>query len=231
MSSMLRASRVASAILMALVATIAAASPARADALADLLRVLPAGYGGNSCKPADSGDSKGALAAVNCRDNSLPGGPTSATYWLFGDSSSMYDAFNAYVKGPEWAPATCPGMQSPEATAVRGSDGKRYGLIACGRGTGTDWQIRDGAVAWTRDADHFFGVAYVGYQGQAYPTSLFNWIRAQQIQSDCAASGGTYSAWRGGAGINYSHCCFKGSDGKQFCDEYVDGAYQGRSPG
>ncbi len=35
-------------------------------------------------------------------------------------------------------------------------------------------------IAWTRDADKFLGVAYVGYQGQAYPASLFEWVRAQQ---------------------------------------------------
>jgi hypothetical protein len=220
MSSMLRASCVAAAIV---VAAIGAAPPAGAYPLADLRKMLPAGYGSGSCKPADS---KGALAAVNCRDNSLPGGPTYATYWLFGDYTGMYDAFTANLKSSTWAPATCPGKQSSDATAVVGSDGKQYGFIACGRGTGTDWQVRDGAVAWTHNADHFLGVAYVGYQGQAYPASLFNWVRAPQIESDCAASGGKYTAWHGDAEIYYSNCCFK-----DHCDEYVDGTYQGRSQG
>ena len=77
-------------------------------------------------------------------------------------------------------------MQSSEPTAVVGSRGKQYGFIACGRGTDTDWQVRDGAVAWTRDAGHFLGVAYVGYQGRGVPASLFNWVRALEIKSDCA---------------------------------------------
>lgn len=223
MKSMLRAMCVAAAIA---VAAIGAPPPAGADPLSDLLDLLPAGYGSHSCTPADSTD---ALAAVNCRDNSLPGGPTYATYWLFGDYSAMHDAFTAYVNGTGWSPATCPGTQSSDATAVVGSDGTQYGLIACGRGTGPDWQVRDGTVAWTRDADHFLGVAYVGYQGQAYPASLFNWIRAQQIESDCTASGGTYTAWHGDAEIYYSSCCFADTDGTQSCDDYVDGTYQGPS--
>ncbi|WP_077103715.1 hypothetical protein [Mycobacterium terramassiliense] len=220
MSSMLRASCVAAAMVLA---AFGAAPPAGADPSAELMKMLPAGYSSNSCKPTDS---KGALAAVNCRDNSLPGGPTDATYWLFGDDKGMNAAFTAYLKRPTWTPVTCPGMQSSDATAVVDSHGKQYGLIACGRGTGTDWQLRDGAVAWTRDADHFLGVAYVGYQGQEYPASLLNWVRAPQIEIDCSAAGGKYTAWHGDAEIYYSNCCFK-----DHCDEYVDGTYQGHSPG
>lgn len=218
MSSMLRALSVAVTIV---VAALGAAPRVGADSLADLMRMLPAGYSSDSCK---AGNSPGALAAVDCRDNSLPGGPTYATYSLFRDYTGMYDAFTASLKTSTWAPATCPGKQSSDPTAVIGSNGKQYGFIACGRGTGSDWQVRDGAVAWTRNADHFLGVAYVGYQGQMYPASLFNWVRAPQIESDCAASAGTYTAWHGDAEIYYSKCCFK-----DHCDEYVDGDYQGRS--
>lgn len=173
MTPMLRAACIATAVV---VAAIGAAPPAGADPAADLERMLPTGYDSDSCEPADAPQ---ALAAVNCRDNSLPGGPTSATYWLFSDHEAMRTAFTAYVSGPDWAPAVCPGKQSSDPTAVVGSDGIQDGLIACGRGTGPDWQDRDGAVAWTRDADHFLGVAYVGYQGQAYPAGLFEWVTAQ----------------------------------------------------
>lgn len=226
MSCMPRASSCIAAALV--VAAIGAAAPAGADPLSDLMKMLPAGYASDSCKPLNAA---GALAAVSCGENSLPDGPTSATYWLFSDYSGMHDAFTAYLKSSGWAPATCPGMHSSDASAVVGSDGKQYGFIACGRGTGPDWQARDGAVAWTRDAAHFLGVAYVGYQGQAYPTSLFNWVRTQQIQSDCAASGGTFSAWSGDAGIHYSSCCFEDNKHKKVCDDYVDGTHQGQSQG
>lgn len=170
--SVLRASCIATVIV---IAAIGVTPPAGADPSADLMGMLPAGYGSDSCEPADL---MGALAALNCRDNSLPGGPTYATYQLFGDRRGMHDAFAAYLKRPEWAPATCPGMQSSDATAMVGSNGEQYGLIACGRGTGPDWSDRDGAVAWTQDPDHFLGVAYVGYQGQEFPASLFEWARS-----------------------------------------------------
>ena len=224
MKSMLRASFAAAAIA---VAAIGGATPAGADPLADLMDILPAGYGSDSCKPVAA---QTALAAVTCEVNALPGGPTSATYRLFGDRGAMDDAFSAYVNSPEWAAATCPGMHTPEPTAVVGPDGTSYGSIACGRGTGSDWRVRDGAVAWTRDADHFLGVAYVGYQGQAYPASLFIWVRAQQIESDCAASDGTYTTWMGDAGIAYSSCCVEDTHGRKQCDNYVDGNYDGTSP-
>lgn len=154
---------------------------AGADPSADLMGMLPSGYGSDSCAPADS---TGALAAVTCRDNSLAGGPTYAAYWLFGDDTALRDAFAAYLMRPDWAPATCPGRASPEPTPVLGVDGDRYGLIACGRNTGTDWHLKDGAVAWTHDADRFLGVAYVGYQGQAFPADLFAWAAAQLNTGD-----------------------------------------------
>ena len=221
MSSMRRASSAVVAIIVT--AAMGAAPRAGADPTADLMTLLPAGYSSDSCKATAT---KRALATVECRDNSLPGGPTYATYSLFRDYAGTYDAFTASLKNSTWAPATCPGKQSSDPTAVLGPDGKTSGFIACGRSTGADWQYRDGAVAWTRNADYFLAVAYVGYQGQAYPASLFNWVRAQQIESDCAASGGKYTAWHGDAEIYYSNCCFT-----DHCDEYVDGTYQGRSPG
>jgi hypothetical protein len=159
------------------VAAVGAAPPVSADPLADLMGMLPAGYSSDSCKPAYPTE---ALAAVNCWDNSLPGGPTYATYWLFGDYKAMYDAFTAYLNSPGWAAATCPGMHSSDPIPAVGSDGTQYGSIACGRGT-TPSPVRDGAVAWTRDADRFLGVAYVGYQGQAYPASLFNEILSRPV--------------------------------------------------
>ncbi|MFV8320810.1 MULTISPECIES: hypothetical protein [unclassified Mycobacterium] len=218
MTFMLRATFVAAGIGLA---AFGAAPRAGADPLADLMRMLPSGYSSSSCKPASS---PGALAAVECRDNSVPGGPTFATYSLFRDYTGMYDAFTQSLKNPPWIATPCPGKQSSEPTAVLGSDGKQAGFFACAHGEGADWQPRDGALAWTRNAEHFLGVAYVRYEGQLYPAGLFNWVRGPQIESDCAAAGGRYTAWHGDAEIYYSNCCFK-----DHCDDYVDGTYQGRS--
>jgi len=218
MSSMRRAVSVAA---LTVVAALGVAPRAGADPAADLVRMLPAGYGSDSCTATNP---KGALAAVQCRTNSLPGGPTSATYSLFRDYTGMYDAFTKSLKDPAWTPAPCPGKQSPEPTVLLGSDGRQLGFAACAHGEGPDWQARDGALAWTRNAEHFLGVAYLRYEGQLYPAGLFNWVRGPQIESDCAAAGGKYTAWHGDAEIYYSNCCFK-----DHCDEYVDGDYQGRS--
>ncbi len=221
---MIRPLAIAAAIAAA---TVGVAPTATADPMADLTRMLPAGYSGDSCRPAERA---GALAAVNCRDNALPGGPTSATYWLFGDRNAMNDAFTAYLNSPARAAAACPGMTSSDPIALVGADGTRYGSIACGRASTTDFQDRDGSVAWTREADQFLGVAYVGYQGQAYPASLFNWVKVQSAQTDCEGVDGAYTTWIGDAGIAYSSCCYEDAHGSTFCDDYVDGDYQGTSP-
>ena len=170
---MIRLACIVAAVVAAAVST---AAPASADPLSDLMGMLPAGYSSSACKVTDRAS---ALAAVNCRANSLPGGPTSATYWLFGDDEAMDAAFAAAFSGPEWTPAACPGMRSPDPSPLTKSDGTRYGSVVCGRASSFD-PDRDGAIAWTRDTDKFLGVAYVGYQGQAYPASLFDWVRAQQ---------------------------------------------------
>ena len=164
-------------IVSAVVATaLSTATPASADSLNDLMDLLPAGYSSGACKATDRA---AALAAVNCGPNSLTGGPTSATYSLFGDDDAMYQAFAAALSGPDWTTAACPGMRSSDPVPLTKSDGTRYGSVVCGRAS-TFLPDRDGAIAWTRDADKFLGVAYVGYQGQAYPASLFEWVRAQQ---------------------------------------------------
>ncbi|PJE24640.1 MAG: hypothetical protein CK431_04915 [Mycobacterium sp.] len=218
MTFMLRVLCVAATVVMT---ALGVAPRAGADPLADLMSMLPSGYSSGSCKPVGS---PGALAAVECRNNSLPGGPTFATYSLFRDYTGMYDAFTKSLKDPAWIAMPCPSKLSPEPFAVLGSDGKPTGFFACAHGEGADWQARNGALAWTRNAEHFLGVATVRYEGQLYPAGLFNWVRGPQLESDCAAAGGKYTAWHGDAEIYYSNCCFT-----DHCDEYVDGTYQGRS--
>ncbi|MGV0482161.1 hypothetical protein PJN38_19460 [Mycobacterium kansasii] len=170
---MIRLSCIVAAVVATAVSTVA---PASADPLSDLTGLLPAGYGSGVCKPTAAG---AALAAVSCGANSLPGGPTAATYWLFGDDKAMHEAFASALSGPDWTPAACPGMRSSLPIPLTKSDGTRYGSVVCGRAS-TFLPDRDGGIAWTRDADKLLGVAYVGYQGQAYPAGLFEWVRAQQ---------------------------------------------------
>jgi len=85
------------------VATIAigAAPTAGAGPEEQLRSVLPAGYGPASCQspnnpssPTGVPQSTHALAAVECRDNSLPGGPTYAYYRLYADQNTLDSAFS-----------------------------------------------------------------------------------------------------------------------------------------
>lgn len=169
---MIRLAGTAAAVVATVVST---ATPARADPLSDLMGLLPDGYSAGSCTAIDRGT---ALAAVSCGANSQPGGPTSATYQLFANHESLQKAFSAVLSGVDWTKATCPGTRSPDPTALTRSDGTTYGSVGCGRAR-TFQTDRDGGVAWTRAADRLLGVAWVGYQGQSYPASLFEWVRAQ----------------------------------------------------
>lgn len=168
--------RLACTVAAVAVAAVSSATPANADPMSELMGLLPAGYSSGACQAIDRGTS---LAAVSCGANSRPGGPTSAIYQLFGDDASLQEAFATALSGLEWTAAPCPGTRSPDPAPLTNSDGTRYGSVVCARAR-TFRTDRDGGVAWTRDAQRFVGVAWVGYQGQAYPASLFEWVRAQQ---------------------------------------------------
>lgn len=169
---MMRLACVAAAVVATPVLMAASAS---ADPAVNLQDLLPAGYTSDTCQGIDRG---AALAAVSCGPNSLPGGPTSAIYQIFVDDESLQSAFSAVVNGVDWTVVPCPGAKSSGPTPLRSSTGATYGSVACGRAR-TFQTDRDGAVVWTRDADKFLGVAWVGYQGQSYPVSLVEWVRAQ----------------------------------------------------
>ena len=169
---MIRIACIAAAVVATAVSTSTTAS---ADPVSDLMGMLPAGYSSGACQAIDRGT---ALAAVSCGANSLPGGPTSAIYQLFADDESLHEAFSAALNGVDWTAAECPGTQSSDPTTLTRSNGTTSGSVGCGRAR-TFQTDRDGGVVWTREADSFLGVAWVGYQGQSYPASLFEWVRAQ----------------------------------------------------
>lgn len=149
--------------------------PATADPQSDLTALLPAGYRSDSCAPVAD---QAALAALTCGENSLPSGPTSATYWLFADQEAAEGAFTAVANSPEWVPVTCPGASSAGPVPLLRTDGTTAGSITCLRaGPGFYTSDKDGAVAWTRGADKFVGLAYVGYRGQGYPADLYDWVK------------------------------------------------------
>jgi hypothetical protein len=73
-----------------------ASASADPEAQARLLRLLPAGYPSDSCKPVAAAE--GVLAEVNCEKNSDPGGPLSATYTLASDKAALDAAFHDIVR-------------------------------------------------------------------------------------------------------------------------------------
>ena len=79
-------------------AAVTVSAPAAADPQSDLTGLLPAGYRSDSCSPVAD---PAALVALTCGENSLPGGPTSATYSLFADQKAGEGAFTAIATSPE----------------------------------------------------------------------------------------------------------------------------------
>lgn len=108
-----------------------------------LLRLVPAGYPSDACKPV--GAPKDALAQVSCDENSDKGGPLSATYTLVGNKAGLDAALNSIVRASTMV--NCPGnIQSPGPWRRNATPEKTSGVLFCG--------VKDGrpTVAWTDEA-------------------------------------------------------------------------------
>jgi serine/threonine-protein kinase len=69
---------------------------------------MPTGYPAGSCHPsANPPPSPGAVAASDCVNNTLPGGPPVARYETFADQNTLNNAFETDVRGA--ALQACPG--------------------------------------------------------------------------------------------------------------------------
>ena len=75
-----------------------------------LLALLPRGYDDGVCEPVHP-PPVGALATVDCRAASQPGGPTVARYSLFADQATLDKAFDDTDR-PVHAAAAMPGQRS-----------------------------------------------------------------------------------------------------------------------
>ncbi len=155
--------------LVVVVAAIGAAPTASADPENQLRGMLPAGYGPDSCQPADNPPVHGEpLAALECWNNSMPGGPTYAYYSLHTNHDMLNDAFWNERNGSRQAYAwfePCPGWQGsgPPAPATWHHDGtpeQIAGWIVCGHVYGpVHGDPNAKAVMWTRDSDLLLSVA------------------------------------------------------------------------
>lgn len=133
-----------------------AATLSAAQARAQLLKLLPAGYPSEACTP--TAPLAGALAAVNCGKNTDPGGPPSATYTLFSDVGALRLSFDSTVQTTNVV--NCPGrIQSPGAWHRVATPEKPGGMLLCG--------LRQTypTVVWTNDADLLVGALHADRNG------------------------------------------------------------------
>ncbi|CAN5887203.1 hypothetical protein BH10ACT9_BH10ACT9_35270 [soil metagenome] len=121
-------------------------------ALRRLLGAVPGGY--ESCDPLRPPVS-GALASVDCGQNSLPGGPQSARYSLFPTVDALDEGFRAATDEDVLQP--CPnGSDSPGTWDYDSTPGSVEGSVACGTFEGT------ADIMWTKNSDLMLGVAQGG---------------------------------------------------------------------
>ncbi|BBY36866.1 hypothetical protein MMAN_10000 [Mycobacterium mantenii] len=101
---------------------------------ARLISLLPPGYLPGTCTPAtpESGSVwVHAVAMVTCGQNTQPGGPTRATYGLFGTPDRLKTAFSDDVGNVSLV--NCPGEgRSPVSWHYDETPNNMAGLIACG---------------------------------------------------------------------------------------------------
>lgn len=130
-----------------------------------LLGLLPAGYMVDSCNPR--APTEGALAQVNCAQNSDPGGPLSATYALMRDTRTLDTAFDKLVA--TYDVVICPGrVQSPGPWRRSATPELVSGTLFCGRQNGRD------TVAWTNEAELLLSVVQDSAEGTNL-TRLYAW--------------------------------------------------------
>lgn len=115
-------------------------------ASAQLMTLLPEGYGPGACKPIDPVTD--ALATVDCEKNTDPGGPDVARYSLFPDQATLDRHFSSATKEDDEL-VMCPGsnVQSPTTWHYTSTPDKVEGQVACGTYKGGP------DVLWTRNTD------------------------------------------------------------------------------
>jgi serine/threonine kinase PknH len=142
------------------------AAPTKTSPDADrLLRLIPAGYPSDECKPVDA--PKNALAQVRCDRNFDAGGPLAATYTLVDNKAALDAAFNVIVQAA--TRVNCPGnIQSPGPWRRNATPDKTSGVLFCG--------VRDGrpTVVWTDDARLVVSEVQSGAGGPSFD-ELYAW--------------------------------------------------------
>lgn len=101
----------------------------------DLLSLLPAGYPAGACTPTTPKPNSiwaGALAMLDCGQNTNPGGPSKGVYGLFDNPDELTNAFNQDIHADNVTLTNCPGAgPSPDGWHHDNSPTVTAGQIAC----------------------------------------------------------------------------------------------------
>ncbi|WP_421844869.1 protein kinase domain-containing protein [Mycobacterium sp.] len=114
-----------------------------------LLNMLPSGYPSGVCRPTTPKPNSiwvGALAMVDCAQNTNPGGPAHAVYGLFPSTSALKQAFDDDIATVTLT--NCPGEgPSPDQWHYDRTPTVTAGMIACGT-----YKDRPNVI-WTNESD------------------------------------------------------------------------------
>jgi hypothetical protein len=108
-----------------------------------LFGLLSGGYSANECHAGNLNPADPFLSRISCGPSSRPGGPTGATYSLYGNTADLNKTFNVYVNSG--AALLCPGTTNPGPTAWQG------GMVYCATAPYPSGNAH--MVAWTKTAD------------------------------------------------------------------------------
>lgn len=124
---------------------------------------LSKGYGLNNCKPQELTET-GELAELLCGQNPDSGGPASAVYALFSNSTNLGSAFSSTIK--ELSLAAC--GDAGQSPGTWKQDGQTGGQIACGT------YKNSAMLTWTTDAKNVLGHLTAS---NADVNALYQWWR------------------------------------------------------
>jgi hypothetical protein len=125
---------------------------------------LSRGYNPDNCTAQPPPD--GALAAIQCGQNTDPNGPALGAYLLFGNAADTTGAFKANTKGMTLA--NCGETESP--TVWGQQQGATAGQVACGTAQGV------AQITWTTDAKNVVSLVRAS---NADVLALYGWWRTR----------------------------------------------------
>jgi serine/threonine-protein kinase len=100
-----------------------------------LMEMLSEGFGPSNCAAARE-LTAGAIAVVDCTQNTLDGGPKSARYFLYANASDLADQFTATIGGNTTFPCE-KGESAPQEWRYESETGPVAGQASCGTLNGT----------------------------------------------------------------------------------------------